>query len=317
MQLRAALALGSLALVAVPSSAAAETVPASKTAYLQSGQYQRKVEAAAAPAAAWLRERSAQIVRLKATCEGYGLAVGPYGRTGPASIVAPDVAAAATTHRRVQRRARTLRRRATAAKRRHASPATRTRTRRAAVRAERRARRTSTQLRRIRRAAAAIPARPSIASCRDLPAPAVVFDIDETLLSNYIGVPGSDPETGSIGQFPGVLSGTGTPMPGVIDVYREARRLGMAIFLITARPRIVPLLEGTTERNLRNAGFAWDGLSLKDDPTEASATYKTRERATIEGAGFTIVANLGDQHSDLEGGHAERTFKLPNPFYEG
>jgi hypothetical protein len=27
------------------------------------------------------------------------------------------------------------------------------------------------------------------------------------------------------------------------------------------------------------------------------------------------VLNMGDQLSDLEGGYAERTFKLPNPFY--
>jgi acid phosphatase len=28
-----------------------------------------------------------------------------------------------------------------------------------------------------------------------------------------------------------------------------------------------------------------------------------------------IIANMGDQASDLAGGHAEKTFKLPNPFY--
>ena len=32
-------------------------------------------------------------------------------------------------------------------------------------------------------------------------------------------------------------------------------------------------------------------------------------------AGYTIVANMGDQPSDLAGGHAERAFLLPNPFY--
>ncbi|MGH6919121.1 MAG: HAD family acid phosphatase, partial [Geminicoccaceae bacterium] len=35
----------------------------------------------------------------------------------------------------------------------------------------------------------------------------------------------------------------------------------------------------------------------------------------IQAQGFTIVANMGDQPSDLAGGHAERTFLLPNPFY--
>jgi HAD superfamily, subfamily IIIB (Acid phosphatase) len=31
--------------------------------------------------------------------------------------------------------------------------------------------------------------------------------------------------------------------------------------------------------------------------------------------GYDIVANFGDQFSDLEGGHADRTFKMPNPNY--
>lgn len=40
-------------------------------------------------------------------------------------------------------------------------------------------------------------------------------------------------------------------------------------------------------------------------------------RAAIEAQGYTIVANVGDQESDLAGGRAERAFKLPNPFYSG
>ena len=31
--------------------------------------------------------------------------------------------------------------------------------------------------------------------------------------------------------------------------------------------------------------------------------------------GFRIVANFGDQFSDLKGGYADKTFKLPNPTY--
>ena len=31
--------------------------------------------------------------------------------------------------------------------------------------------------------------------------------------------------------------------------------------------------------------------------------------------GFLIIANLGDQASDLAGGYAERAYKIPNPFY--
>jgi hypothetical protein len=146
----------------------------------------------------------------------------------------------------------------------------------------------------------------------------VVFDIDETLLSNYIGVPGSDPEAGVIGQFPGALSGTGTRMPGVSDTYVLAKKLGMAVFLITARPEALPGLRDTTVRNLTAVGYSgWSGLSLKPDPSASSATYKAGERAKIEARGYTIVANVGDQESDLAGGFAERRFKIPNPFYTG
>lgn len=31
--------------------------------------------------------------------------------------------------------------------------------------------------------------------------------------------------------------------------------------------------------------------------------------------GYDIVANFGDQYSDLQGGCADRTYKLPNPTY--
>ena len=47
----------------------------------------------------------------------------------------------------------------------------------------------------------------------------------------------------------------------------------------------------------------------------SAADYKTPIRAAIEKEGYTIVANIGDQPSDLLGGFAERIFLLPNPFY--
>jgi hypothetical protein len=35
----------------------------------------------------------------------------------------------------------------------------------------------------------------------------------------------------------------------------------------------------------------------------------------IEAQGYRIVASVGDQYSDLAGGHEAVAFKLPNPFY--
>ncbi len=44
--------------------------------------------------------------------------------------------------------------------------------------------------------------------------------------------------------------------------------------------------------------------------------YKSGTRRYLENQkGLDIVANLGDQFSDLKGGYADATFKLPNPTY--
>jgi predicted secreted acid phosphatase len=47
----------------------------------------------------------------------------------------------------------------------------------------------------------------------------------------------------------------------------------------------------------------------------ATIPYKSGTRAYIESQGYEIVANMGDQFSDLLGGHADKTFKMPNPNY--
>jgi predicted secreted acid phosphatase len=43
--------------------------------------------------------------------------------------------------------------------------------------------------------------------------------------------------------------------------------------------------------------------------------YKSGTRAYIEAQGYDIVANFGDQFSDLLGGFSDKTFKMPNPNY--
>jgi hypothetical protein len=91
----------------------------------------------------------------------------------------------------------------------------------------------------------------------------------------------------------------------------------VAVFFITGR-REGEDDRNWTIRNLQNAGYeGWAGLSLrpKDDHDPSVIPYKSGERAKIAAQGYTIIANVGDQHSDLAGGHAERAWRLPNPFY--
>ncbi|MER5409707.1 HAD family acid phosphatase [Streptomyces sp. NPDC002769] len=107
------------------------------------------------------------------------------------------------------------------------------------------------------------------------------------------------------------------PTPAVapsLDLARYARSRGVDIFFISARPGIIA---GETKWNLTSVGYPVSGLYTRDLPDlfdEVSA-YKTGKRAQIESLGYTIIANVGNNDSDLVGGHAERTFKLPD--YDG
>ncbi|MEU8464086.1 HAD family acid phosphatase [Streptomyces sp. NPDC029003] len=107
------------------------------------------------------------------------------------------------------------------------------------------------------------------------------------------------------------------PTPAIEKVRaltRYANDRGVAIFFVTARPGIVYSL---TERNLKAVGYPVSGLYVRDLPDlfQQVSAYKTAKRAEIEGRGYTIIANIGNNDSDLVGGHAERTVKLPD--YDG
>ncbi|KUH38176.1 MULTISPECIES: HAD family acid phosphatase [Streptomyces] len=100
----------------------------------------------------------------------------------------------------------------------------------------------------------------------------------------------------------------------VLDLARYAHSRGVAVFFVTARPGIIHDL---TAHNLKAVGYPVTGLYVRDLPDlfEEVAAYKTEKRAEIEAKGYTVIANIGNRPSDLTGGHAERTFKLPD--YDG
>ena len=87
------------------------------------------------------------------------------------------------------------------------------------------------------------------------------------------------------------------------------------MFFITGRPENQ---RAATERNLRASGYAgYARLFMVPNGAHyaSAADFKAPVRAQIEQLGYQIIANVGDQPSDLHGGHAERDFLLPNPFY--
>jgi acid phosphatase len=104
-------------------------------------------------------------------------------------------------------------------------------------------------------------------------------------------------------------------MPPTHDIYRTAMDRGAAVFFITGRPEHQ---RAATERNLAAVGYAgYARLIMEPDGSHyvSAADFKAPQRAQIEQQGYTIIANIGDQPSDLAGGFAQQTYLLPNPFY--
>jgi predicted secreted acid phosphatase len=141
---------------------------------------------------------------------------------------------------------------------------------------------------------------------------AIVLDIDETSLSNYEELNGADFSNAEGALVLALGSADSPAIAPTLALYQRARRLGIAVFAVTGRP---PFVADLTRQNLNRAGYTdLAGLYLKPSG-EATIAFKSASRAAIEQAGYRIVANIGDQESDLSGGHADRTYKLPNPFY--
>lgn len=146
---------------------------------------------------------------------------------------------------------------------------------------------------------------------------AVVFDIDETALSNYddmqkLHFGGTYDEIKAsiaLGKLPAI--------PATLALYQQAKKANLYVFFITGRKDSAELRKNTAD-NLHAVGFdKYDGLFLKpvnyNEPTVS--TYKTDARKKITDQGYHIVLNIGDQMSDLNGGYADRTYKLPDPYY--
>ena len=144
------------------------------------------------------------------------------------------------------------------------------------------------------------------------PKPAIVLDVDDTSLSSYRCLKKVD-----FKRSQADCAGNGT-MPAITQtrsLYRYARRHDVTVFFITGRRAA---MRATTIANLRRAGYQGHiHIKLRPD-YQAPGTYsgwKARTRERIVDRGYRIIANIGDQRSDLTGGQALRAFKLPNPMY--
>jgi predicted secreted acid phosphatase len=166
--------------------------------------------------------------------------------------------------------------------------------------------------------------------------PAVVFDVDDTTLLTYNYEAAND-----FGYNPAINAQyvLGEKFPavfGMTTLVNGFKSHGVAVFFITGRPNAQ---HAATLGNLSAQGYPaptvnadGDGLYTKPDsgqpfasyvdcnldgiPDVCSTTdYKASTRKHIESLGYDIVGNFGDQFSDLNGGYANVSVKMPNPMY--
>ena len=154
--------------------------------------------------------------------------------------------------------------------------------------------------------------------------PAVVFDIDETALSNWEAIkaddfgrvvdgPCAELPKGPCGWRAWDLRAQSTVIPPTMDVFTAARDRDAAIFFITGRDESQ---RAATERNLADVGYpGYAGLIMEPVGAhyDSAADFKAPQRAHIEAQGYTIIANLGDQPSDLDGGFCRADVPTAQP----
>ncbi len=145
---------------------------------------------------------------------------------------------------------------------------------------------------------------------------AVVFDLDDTLLSNWDFLLLSDFGYNRSRFKQLELLGKNDAIVPVKKVFFIALELGMAVFGITGRRESE---REATERNLTNLGLTgWTHIYFKpmDYDKKSIVDFKSSCRRDIVDQGYELVANLGDQKSDLVGSpQARANFKIPNPMY--
>lgn len=142
---------------------------------------------------------------------------------------------------------------------------------------------------------------------------AIVLDVDDTSISNY-ALLAADGFCMNYENLHASWEKEATPIAPTLDLFKKVRAAGIEVFFITGRSE---RHRAVSEAQLAKAGYAgFAKLILKPDGDRTpSAQYKAAARKQILDQGFRILANIGDQPADLEGGNADRAYLVPNPFY--
>ena len=145
----------------------------------------------------------------------------------------------------------------------------------------------------------------------------VVFDVDETLLNSYTYSLAQDPQfTFNPTTWTEYVDACGyAVIPQTRDLFDRFASLGVRIALVSSansdtRAAMVSCL------NARGIS-GWDRYIMRTDKDAdlSAGEYKALAREGLKREGFTIVASIGDQVSDMSYGNLKRGFLLPNTMY--
>jgi predicted secreted acid phosphatase len=165
--------------------------------------------------------------------------------------------------------------------------------------------------------------------------PAIVLDADDTTLWTYdMEVADMHFTFNPTEQNVWVQDQRFPATPSMVSLASVAKRSGCTIVGLTGRNDDQ---KAATLGNLAKVGYTgftaanyytkWTGVGASQQPSYVTCAvagkcttieYKSQTRAHVEsraGGRYDIVANFGDQFSDLIGGSADTTIKLPNPTY--
>lgn len=161
----------------------------------------------------------------------------------------------------------------------------------------------------------------------------VVFDIDETALSN---LPLLRRKDGLLNWTAWKHQAVSPAIKPILDLYLYLYKAGYSVTFITGRNEAS---REATELNLAAAGYGrpctpapestaggprvnsstpcYVELALREvGDRRLASVYKPERRARLQQRGYSIVASFGDQFSDFSGTNAsDAFFKTPNPWY--
>lgn len=145
---------------------------------------------------------------------------------------------------------------------------------------------------------------------------AAVFDIDDTLLTNYQTLSAATPAfTFSLAAYDAAAAACSTPVIAPTkQLYLALQDMGFAMVLITGREEAMREVSAACLR--QNGISGWQKFVLKQPgDTDPASRYKAKARRALERAGWRVGPSVGDQVSDMSYGALARGFLIPNPMY--